>query len=50
MRKLVTCIGVAFVVDLLIIFYAERQQLAALDALSNYKLRPQIVIDVAEDD
>jgi hypothetical protein len=28
----------------LIIFYAERQQEAALDALSNYKLKPQPVL------
>jgi hypothetical protein len=29
---------------MLMVFYAERQQEAALDALSNYKLKPQPVL------
>jgi len=63
LRILLACIGLACLADLLIISYAERQQQAALDALSNYKLEPQPVIfavgvstaptrysDTAEDD
>jgi|JAHE01.1.fsa_nt_gi hypothetical protein len=50
LRILLTCIGLALVSDLLIISYAERQQQAAIDVLSNYKLEPQIVVDTAEDD
>ena len=50
LRILLTCIGLALVSDLLIISYAERQQQAAIDVLSNYKLEPQIVLDTAEDD
>jgi len=36
--------GLACAADLLIISYAERQQRAALDALSDYKLEPQPAI------
>ena len=50
LRILLTCIGLALVSDLLIISYAERQQQAAIDVLSTYKLEPQIVVDTAEDD
>ena len=41
LRILLTCLSLACAATVLIIFYAERQQEAALDALSNYKLRPQ---------
>jgi len=44
---LLTCMGLAFVSDLLIISYAERQQQAAIDALSDYKLEPQPAIFAA---
>ena len=44
MRILPTCISLACAAAVLIIFYAERQQEAALDALSNYKLKPQPVV------
>ena len=47
LRILLTCIGLAFVSDLLIISYAERQQQAAIDALSDYKLEPQPAISAA---
>jgi hypothetical protein len=36
--------GLACAAAILIISHAERQQEAALDALSNYKLRPQPVV------
>ena len=44
MRIVLTCLGLAGVATMLMIFYAERQQEAALDALSNYKLKPQPVL------
>ena len=44
MRILLTCLGLAGAATMLMIFYAERQQEAALDALSNYKLKPQPVL------
>jgi hypothetical protein len=47
LRILLTCIALACAADLLIISYAERQQQAALDALSNYKLEPQPVVFTA---
>jgi hypothetical protein len=53
LRILLTCIGLAFVLELLIISYAERQQQAALDALFEYKLEPQpniFAAQLAEDD
>ena len=43
MRILLTCLGLAGAATMLMVFYAERQQEAALDALSNYKLKPQPV-------
>jgi hypothetical protein len=47
LRILLTCIGLACAAALLIISYAERQQQAALDALSDYKLEPQSAIFAA---
>ena len=44
MRILLTCLGLACAAAVLIISHAERQQEAALDALSNYKLKPQPVV------
>ena len=44
LRILLTCLSLACAAAVLIIFYAERQQEAALDALSNYKLKPQPVL------
>ena len=44
MRILLTCISLACAGAVLIISHAERQQEAALDALSNYKLKPQPVL------
>jgi hypothetical protein len=44
LRILLTCLGLAGAATMLMIFYAEKQQEAALDALSNYKLRPQPVL------
>ena len=44
LRILLTCIILACVAAVLMIFHAERQQEAALDALSNYKLKPQPVL------
>jgi len=44
LRILLTCLSLACAGALLIISYAERQQEAALDALSNYKLKPQPVV------
>jgi hypothetical protein len=43
-RILLTCISLACAGAVLIISHAERQQEAALDALSNYKLKPQPVL------
>ena len=48
LRILLTCLSLACAAMVLIIFYAERQQEAALDALSNYKLmKPQPVLHSA---
>ena len=48
MKILLTCISLACVAAVLMIFRAERQQEAALDALSNYKLmKPQAVLHSA---
>ena len=47
LRILLTCIGLAFISDLLIISYAERQQQVAIDALSDCKLEPQSAIFAA---
>ena len=48
MRILLTCIILACVAAVLMIFHAERQQEDALDALSNYKLmKPQPVLHSA---
>ena len=44
MRILLTCLSLACAGALLIISHAERQQEAALDALSNYELKPQPVV------
>ena len=44
MRILLTCLSLACAAAVLIIFCAERQQEAALDALSNYKLKSQPVL------
>ena len=44
MRIVLTCLGLAGAATMLMIFYAERHQEAALDALSNYKLKPQPVL------
>ena len=44
LRILLTCLGLACAAAVLIISYAERQQEAALDALSNCKLTPQPVL------
>ena len=48
MRILLTCLILAGVAVVLMIFHAERQQEAALDALSNYTLmKPQPVLHSA---
>ena len=44
LRILLICLTLACAAAVLIILYAERQQEAALDALSNYKLKPQPVL------
>ena len=44
MRILLACISLACAGAVLIISHAERQQEAALDALSNYNLKPQPVL------
>ena len=44
LRILLTCLGLACAAAVLIISYAERQQEVALDALSNYKLKPRPVL------
>ena len=44
LRILLACLILACVAAVLMIFHAERQQEAALDALSNYKLKPQPVL------
>ena len=43
LRILLTCLSLACAGALLIISHAERQE-AALDALSDYKLKPQPVV------
>ena len=44
MRILLTCLGLAGAATMLMIFYAEKQQEAALDKLSSYELKPQPVL------
>jgi hypothetical protein len=44
LRILLACISLACAAAVLIISHAERQQEAALEALSNYKLKPQPVL------
>ena len=44
MRILLTCVSLACAVAILMISHAERRQEAALDALSNYRLKPQPVV------
>ena len=44
MRILLACLSLACATAVLIISHAERQQEAALDALSNYKLKPLPVL------
>lgn len=44
MRILLTCLGLAGAATMLMIFYAEKQQEAALDRLSSYKLKSQSVL------
>ena len=44
MRLLLTCLGLAGAATMLMIFYAEKQQEAALDKLSSYELKPQPVL------
>jgi len=43
MRILLTCLGLACGATMLMIAHAEKQQEAALEALSSYKLEPQPV-------
>ena len=44
MKILLTCVSLAGAVAMLMISHAERRQEAALDALSNYRLKPQPVV------
>ena len=44
LRILLTCLGLAGAATMLMIFYAEKQQEAALDKLSSYELKPQPVL------
>ena len=44
MKILLTCVSLACAVAMLMISHAERRQEAALDALSNYRLKPQPVV------
>ena len=44
MKILLTCVSLACAVAMLMIFHAERRQEAALEALSNYRLKPQPVV------
>jgi len=44
LRILLTCVSLACAVAILMISHAERRQEAALDALSNYRLKPQPVV------
>jgi hypothetical protein len=45
LRILLTCIGLAWAATALLVSYAERQQEAALERLSSYKLKSQPVLD-----
>ena len=45
LRILLTCIGLAWAATVLLVSYAEKQQEAALERLSSYKLRQQPVLD-----
>lgn len=42
-KILLTCIGLAWAATMLLISHAEKQQEAALDRLSSYKLQRQLV-------
>ena len=44
LRILLACMSLACAAAMLMISHAERRQEAALDALSNYKLKPQPVL------
>jgi len=44
LRILLACLSLACAAAVLIIFYAERQQEAALDGLSSYELKSQSVL------
>ena len=44
LKILLTCVSLACAVAMLMISHAERRQEAALDALSNYRLKPQPVV------
>ena len=44
LRILLACISLACAAAMLMISHAERRQEAALDALSNYKLKPQPIL------
>ena len=44
LRILLACVSLACVAAMLMISHAERRQEAALDALSNYRLKPQPVV------
>ena len=45
MRILLTCIGLAWAATTLLISQAEKQQEAALEALSAYELKPRPVLN-----
>ena len=45
MRILLTCMGLACATLMLMFSWAEKQQEAALEALSAYELRPQPVLN-----
>jgi hypothetical protein len=44
LRILLTCIGLAWAATVLLVSLAEKQQKAALERLSSYKLKPQLVL------
>jgi hypothetical protein len=44
LKILLTCIGLAWAVTVLLVSLAEKQQEAALERLSSYKLKPQPVL------
>ena len=44
LKILLTCVSLACAVAMLMISHAERRKEAALDALSNYRLKPQPVV------